>query len=296
MKNVSADKKGLISLAKARGVAVSSKQLDRWRLAQLLPATSAQSDGRGKGVRRTTPPNTIDQLIALVSYIKSDRSLDYAAFRLWIDGFSIPLPRVKLALKAVIPKSTREEIKENAAKWDGEIERLSENLSRRRGVPQRVRGLASDGSLADMFSTMLTAATGGTVNAASANKASLNFQVATGVDKARTDAVPGGEPWLTEDPQASILDAFQNVLELSAALESANEDDFIAIRSCYLHYQRFIRMAQVVQDLRGENAFGFAALTESPLAQKQSTHEMTMFVVLAMYYKQNPTIADTLQN
>jgi len=159
----SEDKRRLIDEALKRGVHITSKQLDRWRADRLLPTPQAVGRGRGQGVLRESSPRTVEQLVELAHILASDRSLDRAAFRLWIGGYEVPLPRVRKALSKLIPnKSNRSDY----ATISNLLPDFQETLIRHASAPQRVRKLAAAGRTNSLLDAMARAATGETIDRA----------------------------------------------------------------------------------------------------------------------------------
>jgi hypothetical protein len=225
MKSVSPEKQVLIDAAKAAGFKITSKQIDRWRLEEILPEPVAAGRGRGGGVARPAPVETVPQMLVLCTCLKENRSFDRAAFRLWIDNFNIPLSRVRTALKnmatvAVAALGAMSEEQRAIVLADAETQ-----AAEQRRTPKGVRSYARKGKLAPFVEKMVSGTTGDPRLWPEAERQEFarDFEQVSGLSKGRAGAPElNVKPWIEGDTSAAVTEAialahnFQNVLDDSS--------------------------------------------------------------------------------
>ena len=96
----------LIRAAKRQGFAVTRTQLARWQRNGVLPRPTQVSLGR-HGSKVEYPAGSEAQLLALCRYRRFKRDLPAIRWRLWWDGFSIPLRVLKRDLHRVVGELAR---------------------------------------------------------------------------------------------------------------------------------------------------------------------------------------------
>src|SRR5260370_8260751 len=85
----------LIAHVSSYGFPVTKTELTRWHRAGLLPRPQRRSLGRGRGMVSIYPPGTTDQLLALCTIHRSEKRLPYVAWRLWWEGYNVPLSAIR---------------------------------------------------------------------------------------------------------------------------------------------------------------------------------------------------------
>lgn len=77
----------ILAELKARGCELTEPKLERWRSRHVLPEAKRIGRGRGEGVERLFPGDTVDRAIAIHELLKRQLSLSDIAIRIWISGF-----------------------------------------------------------------------------------------------------------------------------------------------------------------------------------------------------------------
>lgn len=131
----------VMAAARAAGFFPSEPQLKAWRRAGLIPRPLDQHGrGRKRGSTTTYPPGTAAQLVALGQLHQRERQLGPLAFRLWWQGFPIPMTAIRQALHQVIDEV---EIALSNVIADGELTELGweglERLERDSRLPSTLK-------------------------------------------------------------------------------------------------------------------------------------------------------------
>lgn len=93
----------LLAYAAERGCSTTVYQLERWRKRGLVPAPHIERKGRGRGTVSHYPFATGDQLVAIHRVLLTQRrSVKAAAWELWIDGYDVPISRIRPFLREAI--------------------------------------------------------------------------------------------------------------------------------------------------------------------------------------------------
>src|SRR5216683_2421203 len=128
----------ILEACAAAGFQVSQFQLHRWQQADLLPRPRQQGLGKARGTRVFYPAGTSKQLIQLCILQKEARSLDWASWRLWLSGCSVPTEQVRNLLEGQLGwiGEQREgmeslDLSEGEAYWQA-FDRLERDLGRAR--------------------------------------------------------------------------------------------------------------------------------------------------------------------
>lgn len=225
--NTSAEKQALIDAAAVYGFKVTPKQIDRWRADKLLPPPAKAGGGRGRGVRRPAPEGSAQQLMRLHYFLGEDRSLHRAAFRLWIEGFLVPLERVRKALRRLVLDPVRL-MEMPPEKLVGQVETYTEHIRARKNTPARVKKMADEGRLSTLLESMLSMGLGRAIDPQTEATFGVTFEEYAGLERARTDHWEGKTPWLTGDAKPQL----KNVAKLLPALRPALADDATDVRPC----------------------------------------------------------------
>jgi hypothetical protein len=270
---ISSEKTALIEDLAARGLQVTGKQIDRWRLERVIPAPSIVGGGRARGVRRITAPGSADQIVALVRLLTESRSINVAAVSLWLDGFDVPVDRVREALHTFAPDPSAIDgaaMKQKA--WD-----RAETVKRQKSAPERLKELARDDQLHGLFEMLTALAIG---EAPDVKAVGETFEKATGLDRARSESVAGVGPWSTSDVGENMLIAKGFAKKLKPMIDAGTDDQLFAAREAYRNVQKIVAFAEFAQKIYGPNAFGFASLTNAPLGPQRSRNTMTFLGIL----------------
>ncbi len=273
---MSADRQSLITQLAERGVIRTARQIDRLCAEAAIPRPIAKGRGRARGVRRVWPSETIERILALVRYQNENRSLKICAFRLWLDGYEVPLAKIRATLSASLPKNRVRDSESARA----ECVRLAETILRRKRMPSRLTKLAKEGELQLLFEALLGVALG-EQNPDPARVIDL-FEKATGLDRARSDALPGVSPWLQSEGVDALAIAFDYVKKLAEAIGSATDEELYFARQAYQGFAKLFTFAEVAQTTYGPNAFGFAALSDPCLGMSTNRHVMTFAAMLIL--------------
>lgn len=90
----------LIDFAQQHGCTeVSHWKLERWHKEDVIPRPQVEHLGQGKGTSSMYPIQTGPQMLAVCRLLKSTRNFDVVRFQLWQEGYRIPLPILKQALR-----------------------------------------------------------------------------------------------------------------------------------------------------------------------------------------------------
>lgn len=126
----------VLAYARARGVVVTSAQLDRWRKAGLLPSPERRPLQRPRrGTEAIYPPNTGAQLVVVANQLLSHRSLGEALWGLWWDGYAISILHLRHRLDQLLTQLERFSeytASHLASKDTGHLQRAIEGWAARR--------------------------------------------------------------------------------------------------------------------------------------------------------------------
>lgn len=130
----------LIREAAGRGYSVTSRQLERWRNARVLPEGRKRGRGQGGGTHWTYPPTSLARLLAFLEIRRPREPIAATAVRLWLRGHDLPLDRVRrhLASALATPKRIRRTVAQLGMVRFGE--RFAED-ARRKPVSRRKHGV-----------------------------------------------------------------------------------------------------------------------------------------------------------
>lgn len=284
----------MIDAAATHGFKVTPKQIDRWRLEKLLPPPSRASEGRGRGVRRPAPEGSVPQLIRICGLLREDRSLHRAAFRLWIEGFVVPLDRVRKALRRLVLDPVRL-MDMPPDKLSGAVESYAENVHARKSTPARVKKMADEGRLSTLLESMLAMGLGRPIDPKDQVTFGATFEEYAGLERARTDHWEGKSPWLTGDttPQMKAVASLLPRLRPKLA-DDATDEDFEKIRLAFRSWETMRQCTELLEKLHGPNVFGLGMLTRSPIDISPSKTDPMVFMGLLAFYRQQPGLIDNM--
>ena len=217
----SVEKQALIDEAALNGFEVTSKQIDRWRTDKLLPPPAKASAGRGRGVRRPAPEGSAQQLMRLQYFLSEDRSLHRAAFRLWIEGYLVPLERVRIALRSLVLDPKRLMAAMPQEMLAGEVEKYSEHIRTRKKIPDGLRKWPTMGASRHCSQVCCRMGLGRPIDPDDRAALGARFEEYAGLDRARSDHWEGKSPWLTSDAETEL----DNVAKLLPAMRPQLADD-----------------------------------------------------------------------
>lgn len=287
----------LLEEAAGKSVAATPKQIARWRSDDVLPPTKPLSRGRGRGVAREPDDATLEQLVALVSILRRNRSLDYAAFRLWVRGYGIPLERVRRALQklSIGPvEKTRDKSEDDLA---GLALAAEEKLSSLRTAPKQARKMARAGRLAPMLSTMFQLL-GESPELTQEQSAAFarDFADYTSMEKAKTGIPELGIPgWLNDDPSGDLQDSLRIIPSFFTTVKTLTDEELIATRDLFRKYERMAILVEFIQKAaKDEAALGMGLLTRGPLGSGIEEIGPLMFTAIAVLRRAKPDLAEKI--
>lgn len=151
----------LIAGVAGSGIKVTTRQLQDWRQAGLIPSPSVRHLGRGRGTVSSYPKGTVPQVVAVARVLASDRSLDRAVLRLFASGHPVDEARLRTAYEVTLAK-----IEDNARRMlsiltvekadDAEAAKLLRSETRRSTVRQWHRRLGRGGQANALLRSVLT--------------------------------------------------------------------------------------------------------------------------------------------
>jgi len=290
----SAEKQVLIDAAAIYGFEVTPKQIDRWRSDRLLPPPARAGGGRGRGVRRPAPEGSAQQLMRLRYFLSEDRSLHRAAFRLWIEGYAVPLERVRKALRRLVIDPIRL-VEMSPEKLSGAIETYAESVRARKNTPARIKKMADEGRLSALFEGILSMGLGRAIDSKTETTFGANFEEYAALDRARTDHWEGQSPWLTGDtgPQVKLVAKMLPTLRPGLA-DDATDEEFEKARTAFRSWEKMRRCAELLQKLHGPNVFGFSMLTSPPTGLSLGMTDPTVFIGLLAFHRAAPSLIDNM--
>ena len=280
MNKTSADKDRLIEEAARQGFSVSAKQIDRWRADQVLPPAGKAGGGRARGVQRPAPEGSAAELVRLCQFLDDDRSLDRAAFRLWIEDYTIPLERVRTALAQLAP-NPKPILGDSPDQLRDKIEQYADSLGRRKSAQPHVKKMAADGRLATVLEGFFALGVGRSLSPEEQQKLGSDFEELSGLNRGRVDHWEGKSPWLTSDDTGPQLAVAASMLKaLNADLpRSASEEEFLKAKDAFKSTMLFRNCAALLQQLHGPNVFGFGAVTDLPIGLPLRYADPTAFLL-----------------
>ncbi len=79
-------------------------KLERWHKEDVIPRPVVEHLGYGMGTRSTYPAQTPAQILAVCRLLKQTRKFAVVRFRLWQEGYFIPLPVLKETIRQLVPQ------------------------------------------------------------------------------------------------------------------------------------------------------------------------------------------------
>ena len=289
MSVLSAEKRALIEGARQQKTPVTSKQIDRWRLDDLLPKAAPHGRGRGLGVARVSSEATLQQLLALAALLRHNRSLHHVALRLWLGGFAVPIQRVRKALTVLVARPWKAALEKPADHFDEEFANLEETILRRKHAPKLAKKLARQHKVAPLCSMLFRQLKRGNdpPDQEQIRTRVGDIEQLTGIVNARRgEPGHGGTPWLKGDITEDISSAVSLGAEVGSCIDQASDLQLEQAREAFLHVEKIVAWSQYAKRAYG-HAFGLEALEGTSFdATGNATAPLLFAVILLMVVKQ----------
>lgn len=208
-------KQQLLPAAARAGLKVSADQLKRWCREGLLPRPSQRHLPGRRGSESIYPPGTLRQLVAVAELHANERRFDELRFDVWWAGHWVQETHLRSSLVALL-EDPLEEIREVRRMYSDPVEAANQLFERAtpaagrspvtRLLRRRVGGREDD--LISAMHPLLVLALGGdpiwdvpdvAVDVPEPSPLAL-FARAVGFDRASSDRLDTGEPWLATPP------------------------------------------------------------------------------------------------
>jgi hypothetical protein len=155
----------LLAAAMAAGHTVTRHQLRRWQQAGALPAPAQHGLGRSQGTEVRYPVGASGQLLALLTQLAKDRSIERARWALWWAGFSVPATYIRATLSAALAELEEKEryvalMDSDAPEGDAAAEALERWAGSRQVGPFRHYRARTRGKFPTFVRFMVDVATG----------------------------------------------------------------------------------------------------------------------------------------
>ena len=263
----------LIAHLSSHDFTVTKSELAHWHRAALLPHPQRFSLGRGRGMVSVYPPGTTDQLLALCRIHRSEKRLPYVAWRLWWEGYSIPLSSIQQFLE--ITRAHWQQGIEELHQLEEHPEQLSKLLDRMavmrlsRKVLRQVRKRVGQKQF-PLFVGVLVRVALGTfegyiVDPETGFDERSIVEKGFGLQKARTSRLADAGPWLTGDT-GTVLQELSSRLHhhpLGEDLGIMTEIELIKAREevrCFL--SAFESISRTLDSMFSPGAFGFSVFAD----------------------------------
>lgn len=252
----------LLETARAAGYDVTAYQVRRWHRAGLLEPPRQQALGRGRGTVSLYRAGTRERLLAICRLHHAHRSLRELRWLLWWERCDVPAEWARQSLLAEA-RAVREQL--DALVTDGalteEAEQVLEAASTARLPTKSMRWARKRVGAKDFgwFVESLFLAGAGR------GKDLLNEDIEVlerglGLDRARSDRLPSGQPWLTGDPRADLVTMAKlfHPGELVAGLDELDDAELVAAREEAKAFLVFVAtVGRVVRTGFDRWAYGF---------------------------------------
>jgi hypothetical protein len=272
--NVGESAEELITAMYSCGFTVTKPELARWHRAGLLLRPQRRSLGRPCGMVSIYPPGTRDQLLALCFIHRSEKRLPYVAWRLWWEGYEVPM-------NSILPF-----LEEACEQWQRGIE----ELQRIQVHPEELAKLLKRSTMMRFSHKTLAQARkrvgrphfaifiGVLVRIASGTFKGYVIDPTTGIDersivetgfglqRARTNRLAGAGPWLTGDTGEVLQDLSSRLRHhpFGENLSVAQEAELLESRRevrCFL--RSFEEISKTFDLMFSRGAFGFSVLADA---------------------------------
>ncbi len=263
----------LIARLSSQGFPVTKTELARWHRAGLLPRPQRRSLGRGRGMVSIYPPGTADQLQALYAIHRSEKRLPYVAWRLWWEGYPIPLSSIREFLEGA--RTQWQQGIEEIRRLQEYPEQLSKVLGRTAVMrfPQktlaRVRKRVGRENFPTFLKVLVNVGSGTFEGYATDPETGIDereiVEKGFGVQRARTNRLADTGPWLTEDTGAALKELSSRLRHhpLGENLNTVSEAELTNAREevrCFL--SAFEGISQTLDRMFSRGAFGFSVFAD----------------------------------
>jgi hypothetical protein len=246
----------LAELAREAGYRVTPAQIHHWVRAGLLPATAERRSVGRRGFRSEPRTGAERQLIALCGLRSITTSRGSLALLLWLDGWEVPLGRVRAALVEAVPAPLSHGLNDNDRDRISALAMEHARSLRRQLPPAKL----SQMDVAEVGEFLMRFVVGDQPDPSAELEATLSR--AMGLDRAASDTIGSAEPWY--DPSSagvlSLLAGF-TLDELHELIESVADDELSLARdpARTLIYD-MPRIAEAIELAYGRGVAGFGPL------------------------------------
>jgi hypothetical protein len=262
MAGVTAD--DLLTAARARSFDVSRPQLTRWHRAGLLGRPEQRSLGRGRGTETVYPEGSAEQLVRLCELHQRHRRLDHVVWLLYWDRFDVSTDRVRGVVHEVVAAwaaSWAQAYKDNGDLTEAAEDFLDEAHARRLPSKQLrwMRRRVGTDEFPVVFEAVMRAAAGHPIGEPLIEQ----VEFAMGLDRARSESLPGTPPWLEGDPQDGIREAgalMRPEVMLKAAHTMSDSDLRAAADRARGMVEVFGHVGELIGGTLGRWALGFGLM------------------------------------
>src|SRR6266702_2560684 len=264
----------LIAHVSSYGFPITKTELARWHRAGLLPRPQRRSLGRGRGMVSIYPPGTTDQLLALCTIHCSEKRLPYVAWRLWWEGYTVPLSAIREFLEGA--RAQWQQGIEEIRQLQEHPEQISKLLNRfkvmrisRKVITQARKRVGRENFptfikvLADVGSGTFE---GYAINPERGIDERWIVEKGLGLQQARTNRLADAEPWLTGDTGATLQELSSHLRDhpLGEDLSTVSEAELTDAREevrCFL--SAFEGMSSTLDRMFSRGAFGFSVFASA---------------------------------
>jgi hypothetical protein len=263
----------LIACMDSHNFTVTKSELARWHRAGLLPRPQRYSLGRGRGMVSVYPTGTTDQLLALCLIHRSEKRLPCVAWRLWWEGYPVPIPSIRQFLEGA--RAQWQQGVEELRHLQEHPEQLSKLLDRitvmrlARGTLAQARKRVSRKHFPTLVDVLVRVASGTFEGYAINPETGIDerhiVETSFGLRRARTNRLADAGPWLTGDT-GEVLKQLSSRLRhhpLGEDLSTVSEAELTNAREevrCFL--SAFEGMSSTLDRMFSRGAFGFSVFAD----------------------------------
>ena len=251
-----------MATARAAGYDLTAYQLRRWHREGLLNRPRQQALGRGRGTVSLYPPGTRERLLAICRLHRAHRSLRELRWLLWWERCDVPAEwgRQALLTEARIARDQLGSMVTEGTLTD-EAEQVLASASTAR-LPLKsmrwTRKRVGTKNFGWFIESLFLAGTGRGEDLLDEDIDVLERGL--GIDRARSDRLPSGQPWLTGDPRADLVTmaTLFKVDDLAASLDSLDDAELMTAREEAKAFLVFVAaLGRVVRTGFDRWAYGF---------------------------------------
>jgi hypothetical protein len=202
---------------------VTPSQVHRWVRDRLLPATGRQVSAGRAGFRTEPSLEAQAQLLALCAWRNETKQLNQLAVLLWMDGWEVPLARVRQSLRSFVPtdpprprnRTEREALEERLEVMAYKFAPRAKARFGRRGVQRE--------EIAEALLPILRRVVG--LGGRIRKQDAVVIERMTGQDRARVDATPAAGPWLQTPAVESVQMASGLTFHTASSIVEVSDED-----------------------------------------------------------------------